>query len=88
MREVEARAMLYSLCEEPILDDTLSELRLILRDHSSLITSTGFYVLTNEDVTPLEDCIEGFMWDESEERFEAVKMIVDAGAKSYEWYDD
>lgn len=78
----DAKDKLYSLCEERIDGGTLREMRLILREHSYLINSPY------EEATPLEYCIEGFMWDESEERFEAVKMIVDAGAGLDEWYDD
>ena len=88
MQEDEARSLLYSLCEGPIFSDTLRELRLVLREHGNLSNSTDYDDWAYESHTPFEDCIESFMWDESEERFEAVKMIVDAGAKSDEWYDD
>ena len=64
----DARDKLYSLCEREIDGRTLRELRLILCDHSYLINSQY------EEATPLEDCIEGFMWDESEERFEEGLM--------------
>lgn len=77
----DARDKLYGLCEGEIDGGALRELRLILREHSYLINSPY------EEATPLEYCIEGFMWDESEERFEAVKMIVDAGAGLDEWED-
>ena len=73
---------LYGLCECEIDGNALREMRLILSGHSYLISSP------DEEATLLEDCIEGFMWDESEERFEAVKMIVDAGAGLDEWEDE
>lgn len=78
----DAGSRLYSLCEGEIVIDTLRELGLILRGHSYLLNTS------DEEFTPLEVCVDGFNWDESKARFEAVKMIVDAGAGLDEWRDD
>ncbi|MBQ7169570.1 MAG: ankyrin repeat domain-containing protein [Synergistaceae bacterium] len=77
----DARSRLYSLCEGEIDGGALRELGLILRGHSYLLN------MLDDDATPLEVCVDGFGWDESEARLEAVKMIVDAGAGLDEWDD-